>query len=41
MHHYSVTTGAQQQQSVQGGLDTLLLVADFIDDEDLMEIDDD
>ena len=41
MHHYQATTGAQQQQSVQGGFDTLLLAADIIDDEDLVEIDDD
>ena len=41
MRHYQDTTGAQQQQSAQGGLGTLLLAADIVDEEDLMEIDDD
>ena len=41
MAHYQATIGAQQQQqSAQGGLDTFLLAADIVDDEDLMQIDD-
>ena len=38
IHHYDTTTGAQD---VQGGFDALLLAADYLDEEDLVEIDDD